>query len=383
VTLRLSLAMVATAALGVACAQPPAAQVREWRLESQPVASIGVAEGDERYMFNWIIGVLKLADGRILVGERDGSIRIFGADGRHLARFGGQGEGPGEFRFLRSLLPYRGDSIAAADAGLRRISIFDANGRFGRSVNNSATYVRAPGTIPSQSCCLVSGTFPDGSFLVELPETLPNAPGGPRHGTVTLVRLAADGSSIDTIGSFAGSRLMYDASAPNRIRAMHLTGRFTYAVIGDRVYGGNGEESHLEVVAADGGRPDTIPLGLPRSAVTAAMRSALADTIRAEYARTPRERPVEHYLSGEFPDRLPAFGRVLSDVAGNLWLAASPYAGTAREMDYLVFSTAGEQIARIRLPAVTAPIWLDRDEVVMVQQDALDVEYVNVYRILR
>jgi hypothetical protein len=336
-------------------------------------------------MFTFVSAVVRSADGRIFVADRDATIRIYDAEGKHISGFGGSGEGPGEFRFLRTMFSYRGDSILAADAALRRISVFDSQGKFGRSFPNPVGVVREEGGIPSQSCCLVAGVFPDGSILVEPPEFLPNTPGGPRYGRLTLLRLSADGARLDTIGRFPSRRLTYDAAAPNKIRIMHFTPPFTYAVLGDRLYGGNGEHARLTVVGANGQSFPDVPLSIPRVPVTGAVRKAFGDSLRAAMARNPGfyEGPVESYLAGEFPDTMPAFVWVLVDRTGTLWLAAPALASATTPTEFHIVSSTGQLLGRIRLPEKSVPYWLGRDEVVVVQRDESDVQYVRVYRLIR
>lgn len=167
------------------------------------------------------------------------------------------------------------------------------------------TVAREPGGIPAQSCCLVAGVFPDGSILVEPPEFLPNTPGGPRHGRLTLLRLSPDGTRVDTVGRFDSRRLTYDANARNGIRPYHFSAPFSYAIVGDRVYGGNGEDGSLTVVDATGRRQPGVVPPLRRSQVTRAIRAAFEDTIRAQLARNPRAYEARSSRSWPVRSRIP------------------------------------------------------------------------------
>lgn len=87
----------------VVYALPVVAQPANWSLDSRPSAGIGSADGDPNYMFSLVMAAMKTADGRILVADRDGTIRVYDATGKYLQSIGGQGEGPGEFRHLRTM----------------------------------------------------------------------------------------------------------------------------------------------------------------------------------------------------------------------------------------------------------------------------------------
>lgn len=75
-----------------------------------------------------------LGDGRIVVANSGtAELRVFNGSGTHLATWGGEGEGPGEFSWLRAIEPWPGDSIIAWYGPRRDISIFDTYGNYGRS----------------------------------------------------------------------------------------------------------------------------------------------------------------------------------------------------------------------------------------------------------
>lgn len=60
---------------------------------------IGEVEGDDAYLFSRVVSVAEDPVGRILVVDRGASdVRVFDSDGGFLFRFGGEGDGPNEFR---------------------------------------------------------------------------------------------------------------------------------------------------------------------------------------------------------------------------------------------------------------------------------------------
>ena len=60
-------------------------------------------------------------------------LRVFNGSGTHVSTWGGEGEGPGEFLWLRAIEPWPGDSILVWYGPRRDISVFDADGNYGRS----------------------------------------------------------------------------------------------------------------------------------------------------------------------------------------------------------------------------------------------------------
>ena len=104
-----------------------------WRVGPEPSVSIGALEGEEPYLLHWATARM-LPDGRIAVANGGSDeVRVFDPSGRHVATWGGQGEGPGEFSGLTQVARWPGDSLVAWYSHGRSMSVFDASGNFGRS----------------------------------------------------------------------------------------------------------------------------------------------------------------------------------------------------------------------------------------------------------
>jgi hypothetical protein len=84
------------------------------------------------------VGAILTGDGgRFYVTQpQDGHVRIHGPGGEFHGRFGGRGEGPGEFQGLSAIGWWGGgrDTLWASDFQLRRVSLFSADGTFIRSI---------------------------------------------------------------------------------------------------------------------------------------------------------------------------------------------------------------------------------------------------------
>jgi hypothetical protein len=136
---------------------PPSIPLQEWTISPEPVLSIGKIEGEEPYLFDEVVGALRTTASRIVVANGGGAqdLRFFDSEGRFLRSAGRRGAGPGEFQRLGRLMGYRGDSLAVWDGSLRRISVFDGEGRLGRILSLSVL----PNAVNP-----VAG-WPDGRFL--------------------------------------------------------------------------------------------------------------------------------------------------------------------------------------------------------------------------
>ena len=149
--------------------RPPEGSRLPWRIGPEPTVSIGTREGEEAYQLYIVRDAMMLPDGRIIVANGgSGELRIFDALGTHLASWGGEGEGPGEFDNLWQIEPWTGDSIAAWFAPRMGISVFDAEGNYARTF----TLAAAPGTPPWLQSWPFASTSDGFILAVRTPDTV-------------------------------------------------------------------------------------------------------------------------------------------------------------------------------------------------------------------
>lgn len=102
------------------------------RPASTPTLQIGVVEGPDEYTFGALASAVRLPDGGVAVSDASTNrVSVYEPDGSFRHAFGGEGEGPGEFRGLSRLF-VRGDSLLAFDGRTGRLSVFDADGTYAR-----------------------------------------------------------------------------------------------------------------------------------------------------------------------------------------------------------------------------------------------------------
>jgi hypothetical protein len=88
-------------------------------LAEQPEVAIGARKGETPYQLSGVSDATRQAEGTIVVADcQSGELRFFDIAGRSLRSVGRRGKGPGEFAFLRRILPLGGDTLAAHD-GIR------------------------------------------------------------------------------------------------------------------------------------------------------------------------------------------------------------------------------------------------------------------------
>ena len=73
---------------------------------------------------------------RIAVGSRGtGTVLLFDGEGKLITSFGRDGDGPGEFRSIQSVLALPNDSLAVYDSRRKRLTVFTLKGTVGRTVD--------------------------------------------------------------------------------------------------------------------------------------------------------------------------------------------------------------------------------------------------------
>jgi len=98
----------------------------------------GDIDGDDPYLFTRIGGIAEDALGRLIVADMQShDIRVFDPEGRFLFRFGGPGEGPGEFNRPMDLAVRRDGRFAVFSLGHAAYQLFTPDGEFERLVRMS------------------------------------------------------------------------------------------------------------------------------------------------------------------------------------------------------------------------------------------------------
>lgn len=130
-TARATSAVAVTDSAGIEIVTIPAPDTLAgaWTADSVPSLELGHAMGDEATLLHDVVGAARLRDGRVLVANGGSKeLRLFAADGTLSATWGGEGEGPGEFRDLSFFALLRDDSVLTFDRSLQRATVFDAHG---------------------------------------------------------------------------------------------------------------------------------------------------------------------------------------------------------------------------------------------------------------
>lgn len=175
----------------------------------------------------------------VVVSDRH-RVHILDRNGSPLRVIGRSGEGPGEFRNIRGICEAVGDTLVVFDGNLRRISVFDAEGRFVRAFSVGIGYL--PGR---------NGCFADGTFIVSRSKARDQSSVN-RSGLTGVVTDSSLSMNFDwTLGGF---QIMV-SPAIAAFRDMTIMGDPWEGTI--RVHQGHGV--HNKVFKLTGLHPDVIP----------------------------------------------------------------------------------------------------------------------------
>ncbi len=341
-------------------------------------------------------------DGNIYVAESlDREIRVYGPDGDFLHRFGGNGQGPGEFVNLM-WFGVVGDTVWTLDPSQKRTTLFDRTG----TLLSTGTWESVPVThpTPGTSAFVVPlDMHTDGLFRGEMSITAlsigsdPDAPGSQDSLRIPEVLFDASGAVVDTIG--------WDVRPPpGRSRTQRIQmGSRQYTV--PRPPG----DGLLEVTQADGrwmvkrtvaSSDEVATFSIVRLGLT-------GDTLFGREYRYPPKRYPDEVLDSlaswratsrssgpevdvdalqlqlrnamDFPDFQPPILAGVGGGDGTLWLRREDTGGDSYR--WLVIGPDGSPRGHIDLPRRSVVKWVGVGGFVVVEPDEFDVPWVVRFRI--
>jgi hypothetical protein len=301
-----------------------------FRFADKPLFEVGGLQADPH---DEIVGqaephpdAIRLRDGRVAVAE-SWDVKFFDANGKYLATFGRQGQGPGEFPHqVGAFCQMRGDSILVLGYGDGRASLLDANGKFAR-------FWAVIGDVPPHAC------FSDGTLITREPRGR-RSPSDTNPVVMERFSLTPPGAPPNTPKPAFGRFPHATFSLAPRVTTMFVRDDLVYVADGDTyqisVYTKAGVVTRL-IRSNDVGVPFT----------DADARGAF---------RFTSDRPLAAPIVYDRPARFPVFGRVTVDAAGRTWVEdawnATWIQGRIRttKPSWTVFGADGRLMGRVEIP---------------------------------
>ena len=371
----LALALLAACGRGE---RPLQASAARWTLDAKPAVEIGRGEGEDA-LFR-VTSAARLPDGRIAVANAGTQqVKLFGADGGHLASLGRRGGGPGEFQ-VPMWVGAHGDSLLVWDAAVERLTVYDAAGKLGRTTQFPAV----GGSFPS-----VVGVFGDGALLLEsgTDEGAAARAEGAWRGSTQLVRVSVDGRFADTMLTLpASERFAYRSGngMGQVVEDLPFGKRTVIAVAPGGVMFGTGDAYRIQMIDTAGHARDLLRTAWTPQAVSARdVEDYWARMITVGSRSDAREAEAQRSRI-PYPRNLPPYEALLADSAGALWIKdAQPPRGWDDPDLWRVYSAAGAPLATIELPARVRPQAVGHDWILCIALDAAQRETIRLYRFSR
>ncbi len=357
-----------------------------WRLSDTPVLEIGAGTTDPLHQFAGVASVVRLSDGRIVVGNsKPLIIRVYSPEGKYLHDVGRAGQGPGEYQSFEAVLRLPGDSLLVTAFG-RAGSIFASNGKLGRTVKlEKAPRDLSEGSGRSGFAPRPVAAFGDGSLLSFAALTDGELRAEPKPGengviadSIEFHHYSPEGVRLKSFGAFD----FFERFVAGQFNSMRTAGpERTWAAGSDRFYTGIGRSFEIRAYATDGTLKEIFRIAT--SAVRFTNDSIAKRREKRLAAATTPERRMEIekvYSTMDFPDSLPRFSDLLVSEEGGVW--AKEYA-TVSATRWYVFDSDGSWLGALELPPRFSLKVVAGDLAYGVALDADDVESLRVYRIIK
>ncbi len=319
-----------------------------------------------------------LADGSVVVADLGGLfVRVYAPDGRRRAEMGREGAGPGEFRAIHGLWITPDDEIGVWDGRMRRITIFEPDGRL-----IETRRVRPGPELEVGNLEVFLGSLDDGEIvLAALRMGQPPSPGDVKFERWVLGRFGLDGGFRGPAGELRGMLRARRAPVP-------FTPVPRVAVHSDSIWTVDAYEPAITLRDRTGEPAGKVEL--PWSVRPEDHWTALESELR---------RIGKHYFLDQLDevprtDELPSVGGLLLDDRGRVWVKKYDPTRDALWLnrnaleigpggEWWVLEPGGEWAATVRMPDGLIPLDVRGDRLLGVARDALDVERVVVHQIRR
>jgi hypothetical protein len=358
----------------------PAWEGDGWTVGAEAELRVGVVDGDPSYQLSEVVGAVRLDGGTVVVADGgSGEVRFFGPGGEIRGVVGGRGAGPGEFTGLAGLGRTSGGGVWAYDFPLRRITWLDPGG--------AVTGLTTVG--PEPPLLWPVGALPDGAFVLRqlwaARRTAEAAEVGLRRDPIAYVRSYADGPPLDTLGLFPGREVYLASEGGRGVMTRPVLARSSVAAIrGGRVVIGSQTTFELRELEPDGALARVIRLPSDGLEVD---DGDLADYIDRylEAVEPPERRPAMRAMLEDTPapSARPAYGDVLADPDGHLWVGEWTVGPGEVPRRWTVIGPDGRWLGAVEMPEGFDLMDVGREWIVGVERDAMDVEQVVVYRLSR
>ena len=366
-----------------------------WTLHDSADVSIGDGQTAAHELFR-VSDATVLPDGRIAVlngGTKE--VRLYSEVGVHLATFGRDGDGPGEYRILHSIRVLGADTLLVYDPGLSRLTWLSDDGdvldtRRVSSVFDMDTPMPAPANL--RPLRIGVRPFKTGALpVVRLGITMRDFRPRVDHSRSDSINIVVDdGQARRSIYRDEFGETFQTATGGLGLMTPIPFGELLiYAVGPDRVVVGSSHETSFKVLHLDGSLDGQFVAEGQLREPTRRDWAAFEIQFRRENGQALRigstdtgdrlplvERVLEKAPRGEY---VPLFDIIILDALGRLWVRE--YVLEADAASWQVIDKDRGLIARLQMPSSWIVLELGSDYVLAKDRDELGVEFVKRFTI--
>lgn len=368
----LSLSPTVSDSAGVRIVENPTLDVPTWSLVEQPLLDLGTMDEDGPEQFFRVTAVRRLGDRIAVLNSGSRELRIFGNDGGHIGSLGGEGDGPGEFRFPTRMWKGEGDSIVIWDPRLRRVTHLEL-------VSAAARVVAVSEALPNPQIL----TRLDDGRLILTSEMLDLSNGGAFRTMDAAFRLLDPaGQVIDTLP----------------VQPLGEYGTLgEVGMIGTPLFGARMAASgHGRGYWVGTGRSEEVRHYSPEGALQLIARWPELDRdvgagdaqldLDAQLARADEEmheRIQQLHRARPIAEAFPAHGSIIAAMDGGVWVQEYERPTGTGVPWWTVFDSTGVLVGRISVPTSFRMLEIGGDHVLGVFRDEVGVEHVRMHRLLK
>lgn len=370
-----------------------------WSMSRAPLIDIGSGADPEVPLFR-VTAVLPLNGDRVAIGmTTPPRVLVVEADGSVAATLGREGDGPGEFAGIGSLVPLGDDSVAVWDPERRRISVFTLDGRFRREAGLEGlaplSWIAAPNTAVLSARTYLLPAAPGSLVLFSVGLLGPSSEVGARRLEAPSYRISADGDELARLGEFPGeatfeSELVGQAPMPLGPDLHGATWRDDFIV-------GTAESPEFRRYSPNGTLEQIVRWPDHDRTASGPLLASWTEFVEAWLESMPRQERIgmrEVLDAIPRPETFPAYGSLVTDDDGRTWVGAyqpgqlglvAAYIGRLRvpSRRWLVFDVEGSLAAVGETPEGFRLYAVRENRAWGVFTDELDVESVRAYEIVK
>ena len=360
------------------------------RVSDDPVLTIGLVAGDAEYEFGQVNGAARLADGRIVVADgRNFELRVFDSTGTYIGAHGGQGAGPGEYRFLTALFKTEGDVLWIEDTGNQRVTMLDAE----LAVVASRSLPTVPWTMgmpdgserSGASFVRMKGVFGDGSMLGthSLRRIRTGEVTNVSRDSLILRLLPADAQQSDSLGMILGIQLYEYYPGDGSVWFGESPFGFveSLAVASDRFYYGDANEFEIQERRPGGEVARLIRICESNPDITAERINALIQARLDGLSDEDRVREEATLRAILQPREAPAYLRLIVDELDRLWARDFTFPGEPQR--WKIIDVDGRWLTDVEMPADIEVMEVGADYVLTRHTTDFGVHTVRLYDVIQ